>query len=342
MRPALLATTAALGLAASQPTTAGAETIRYMTAGGIYLEHITQAFLEPIGEKLGVTWSIETSDNDTLIRLEHAAGAPTFDIVEFGASQCARGAADGLYEELDFDIIDVSDFTPGSYSDHFVGSTIFSTVLGYNTENIANPPSNWAEFWDVENFPGTRSLRRTARHMLEGALMADGVPPEEVYPMDLDRAIDSLGRIRPHVTAWWGSGAEAQQLVRDGGIDLIWTFNARLDSAAADGAPITYTFNQGIMEFGCWAIVKGTRNKDLAMRILAEFAKPEYQAEMARLSGYGAANMAIFETGIIDAETAATLPTAPDNVNRQLLLDAAWWAENAPEAIERFDQFMTE
>lgn len=322
---------------------ASAETLNYVTAGGVYLENIKKAFLDPVGEKLGIEWNIETADNDTQVRVQVNSGAVTSDLVEFGASQCARGAADGMYEKLDFSVIDVSNLAPGSYNDYYVGSTLFSIVIGWNTEKVgAKAPQNWAEFWDVEQFPGTRSLRRTARYMIEAALMADGVPPDQLYPLDLDRAFASLEKIKPHIKAWWLSGAESQQLVKDGGIDIIGAFNARLDSVAADGAPVQYTFNQGILDFGCWAIVKGSPKKDLAMKVLAEFVKAEYQAEMSILSNYGAANSKILDTGKISPELAAKLPTAPENLSRQVLIDPAWWSEHGAEATERFDQFLTQ
>jgi putative spermidine/putrescine transport system substrate-binding protein len=319
-----------------------ADKISYVTAGGVYLENIKKAYLEPIGRKLGVEWTIETSDEDTPVRIQVKSNAVTYDIVEFGAAQCARGAAEGLYEKLDFSVIDRKDLAPGSYSDYYVGSTVFSVVVAWNDKAIKNPPQSWADFWNVDKFPGVRSLRKTARGTLEAALMADGVEPDKLYPLDLDRAIRSLRKIKPHIKAWWGSGAESQQLMKDGGIQMIGAWNARIDSVVSDGAPFKYTYNQGIMDFGCWAIVKGSKKKDLAMKILAEFVKAEPQAEMSRLSKYGAANMRILEMGKISPEAARLLPTAPDNLKRQVFLNPQWWAANGAQAIERFDQFMTE
>jgi putative spermidine/putrescine transport system substrate-binding protein len=319
-----------------------ADKISYVTAGGVYLENIRKAYLEPVGKKLGVEWTVETSDEDTAVRLQVRSNAVTYDLVEFGASQCARGAAEGLYEKLDFSVIDTKELAPGSFSDYYVGSTVFSVVVAWNDKTIGKAPQSWAEFWDVEKFPGIRSLRKTARGTLEAALMADGVEPDKLYPLDLDRAIRSLRRIKPHIKAWWGSGAESQQLMKDGGIQMIGAWNARIDSVVTDGAPMKYTYNQGIMDFGCWAIVKGSKKKDLAMKILAEFVKRDYQAEMSRLSKYGAANTRILETGKISPEAARLLPTAPDNLKRQIFLNPQWWAANGARAVERFDQFMTE
>ena len=220
---------AALAVAASALPVQAAERISYVTAGGVYLENIKKAFLEPVGKKLDVEWTIETADNDTQVRVQAKAGTSTYDIVEFGASQCARGGRDGLYEKLDYSIINVKDFAPGSYGDYYLGSTLFSIVIGYSKKFGNDGPTTWADFWNVQKYPGTRSLRKTARAMLEASLMADGVEPSKLYPLDIDRAIASLRKIKPHIKAWWLSGAESEQLVKDGGIEMIGAFNARLE-----------------------------------------------------------------------------------------------------------------
>ena len=55
-------------------------------------------------------------------------------------------------------------------------------LLAYDGDKITDgPPQSWADFWDTEKFPGKRGLRRGPKYTLEFALMADGVPPAEVY-----------------------------------------------------------------------------------------------------------------------------------------------------------------
>ena len=63
---------------------------------------------------------------------------------------------------------------------------------------------------------------------------------------------------------------------------------------------------------------------------------------MSRLSNYGAANTKILETGKISPELAKKLPTAPDNLRRQIFANPDWWIAHGTEANERFDQFMAE
>jgi spermidine/putrescine-binding protein len=115
---AIVAACSAVAISGSHAKSA--EKINYVTAGGVYLDNIKKAFLEPIGKKLGIEWGIETSDSDTQVRIQVKSNTVTYDIVEFGAAQCARGAAEGLYEKLDFSVIDKKDLAPGSYSDYWL------------------------------------------------------------------------------------------------------------------------------------------------------------------------------------------------------------------------------
>lgn len=317
-------------------------TINYVTAGGAYLENIKKAYLEPVGKKMNVKFNVETSDVDTPVRVQFKSGVVTFDLVEFGADQCARGAADGMYEKLDFSVIDKTDLLPGSYSDYYVGSTIYAIVPAWNTKKFGdNGPQSWADVWNVEKFPGARSFTKHPRYTLEAALLADGVAPDKLYPMDLNRAFASLKKIKPNVKVWWESGAQSTQLMKDSVVDVSSMFNARAESAIAAGGPVAYTFNQGIMNAGCWAIVKGAPNKDLAMKVLAEFVKPEYQAQMTVLSNYGYSNSKAGSLGIIPPETAKKLPTSDENIKKTVWMNFDWWAKNGAEAVERFEQFLT-
>ena len=57
----------------------------------------------------------------------------------------------------------------------------------------ASEPKSWAEFWDVKPSRGARTLPDMASGTpsLEFALIADGVPMDKLYPIDIDRAFKS-------------------------------------------------------------------------------------------------------------------------------------------------------
>src|SRR6185312_6927631 len=111
----------------------------------------------------------------------------------------------------------------------------------------ANPPRNWADFWNVRKFPGARSLALHPSEMLEIALLADGVEPARLYPLDVPRALRSLSRIIPHIDVWWSSGAQSSHLLGDGDVDLIAIWGSRLAPLLKNRSGIEYTFTQALI-----------------------------------------------------------------------------------------------
>ncbi len=79
-----------------------------------------------------------------------------------------------------------------------VGAIVYNFVLAYDGDKIKDDaPKSWADFWDVKKCPGKRALRKGPKTNLEIALMADGVPPADVYktlatPAGVDRAFKKL------------------------------------------------------------------------------------------------------------------------------------------------------
>ncbi|WP_227268479.1 polyamine ABC transporter substrate-binding protein [Roseobacter weihaiensis] len=339
--------TVAAGLLA---TTALAQEKRVTIAswGGSYQEAQSKALFQPAAANTGIEVKEESYGGMSDVRLQVSSGQVTLDIVASGSGSAARAAAEGLLEELDYSIIDVSDFYPGLYTDHCVGGDVFSTVYAWNTETYgADGPQSWADFWDVEKFPGSRAYRGTVAGALEPALMADGVAPEDVYDVlgseeGIERALNKIRELRPHIAVFWTSGAQHAQLMKDGEVDMTTGWNGRFDNAAKDGAQVAYSFNQALLDYDCFAIPKGAPNKDTAMAFLAEISKPEYQDDLPTYITYGPTNKAAYETGVIDAEVAAGLPSSPENAALQLPVSLAWYAEWETTAAEMYQEMLTE
>lgn len=314
--------------------------------GGAFQDAQSKAQFEPAAKALGITLKQETYSGLAELRVRVKSGAGGWDVVSCGSGTAARAGVEGLLEKLDYAVIDTSGFLPGTWQPFFIGSDVFSTVVGWNTKTFGeNGPQNWADFWDVTKFPGTRSYRNTVT--LEPALMADGVPPNKVYevlsaPDGIERAIDKLKQLKPHVAVWWSSGAQSAQVMKDGAVDMVAAWNGRLDDIRKAGAPVAYTFNQGILDTDCYVIPKGTANRDLAMRFVAEISKPRYQADLTRFITYGPTNQKAYElTTVISPDYAAKLPSSPQNTARQMLLDDAWYMKFAQKAQEAYQNMMT-
>ena len=160
---------------------------------------------------------------------------------------------------------------------------------------------------------------------------------DKIYPLDVDRAFKKLEEIKPHLALWWSSGAQSVQLLTDGEIDMQAIWNGRAQAAIDGGAAADYTYNQGIYDVECFMVPKGAKNKANAMKIINIMLDPKNQATAASLIDYGPVNPKAYDTGIIPADRLKRLPSAPDNLKQQALLDAAWYAtDDADKAFARW------
>ncbi|MFM9999289.1 MAG: ABC transporter substrate-binding protein [Burkholderiaceae bacterium] len=341
--PALSALVLAAGFAGS-----AVAQLTVVSFGGSYQDAQSKALFQPAAKAIGATAKEETYTSITAVALQVKAGAVTWDVVTSGSGGAARSGAEGMLEALDYKVIDVSNFVPGSAQPYYVCGDVFSTVMAWNTKTYGDKgPQSWADFWDIKKFPGKRSFRKGGEGVLEPALMADGVAPNKVYevlsaPGGIERAIKKIKELKPHVAVWWSSGAQHAQLMKDGEVDMITGWNGRFDVAAKDGAKVAYTFNQGLADYDCYAIPKGAPNKALAMKFLSEISKPQYQAEFTKYITYGPTNKKAYEGGAIPAAYAKTLPSHPDNQAKQLPIDQAWYIKNGARAAALFQDMLTE
>jgi len=316
--------------------------------GGAYQDAQSKALFQPAAAATGIKVKEETYGGMSDVRLQVETGAVTFDIVVSGTGSAARAAEEGLLEELDYNIIDVSRFDKTAYTAHCIGGDVFSTVYAWNTEKYGEDGlKSWADFWDVEKFPGSRAYRGKVAGALEPALMADGVAPEDVYEVlsseeGIDRAIDKIRQLKPHIAVFWSSGAQQAQLMKDAEVDMTTGWNGRFDVARADGAKVGYGFNQALLDYDCFAIPKGAPNKETAMEFLAEISKAEYQANLPKYITYGPTNQGAFELGVIDEKAAMGLPSHPDNSRVQLPINLDWYGKWETIADEKYQSMLTE
>ena len=317
-----------------------ADQITFVSQGGAYQKAQTIAILDPAAKKLGITINQDSApDAWPVIKTQVSSGKITWDVVDTPTGNCLRGGQQGLIEKLDFSKLPNAASMPAEYrSDYSVTYEFYSSVLAYSLKKFPDKdsaPKTWADFWDVKKFPGRRALRNHPLATLEAALMADGVPPDKLYPLDVDRAFKKLKEIKPHITVWWTSGAQSAQLLNDGEVDMIMAWNGRVSALIKEGAKVAYTYNQGILQSTSLCILKGSPNLTTAIRFLNEAVDPVLQASLPLHIDYGPANPKAFETGIISAERAKELPSAPENARLQALMDYSWWSSPAGEDAER-------
>lgn len=331
-----------IALAATTATFAHAQevTLTYSGGGGDTQKAARRAWLDPAAS-IGLKFKEDTLVGIADVRAQVQAGSPAWDIVVLGAHDCVQGTKEGLFENLDYSLIKTDGFSKEVIGKDWIGSYLYSNLITWNTKVFGKEgPKNWAEVWDVKKFPGTRGIRNRPIASLEVALLADGVAPSALYPIDVDRAFKSLAKIKPDVGVWWASGAQQIQLLRDGETDVSVAWSTRVASAVKDGAPLASTFNQGLLVADCFAILKGTKHKEAANKAIAFFLDATQQAHLAKLVDMGPVNPAAYKAGILNDADMARMPSSPDRLAMQTVVNYAWWGENGAKMQERYDAFL--
>lgn len=311
--------------------------------GGAFQEAQRKAFFEPFEKETGIKikeaqWTGEYAKLKAMVD----AGQPIWDLVTAAeASIAARGAKEGILDRIDYTGIDKKRFYPEALTDYAFGFDFFSTAIAYSHKTYPEgspAPQSWKDFWDTRRFPGRRSLRNDPRTTLEFALLADGVPMDKLYPLDVDRAFRSLDKIRRSVGVWWTTGSQPPQLLADGEVGLVSAFNGRIWTAAVrDKLPLAVEWNGGALDLDSWLIPKGAKNRAAAQALIKYTARPEVQIALTRYISYGPTMPEAFEK--LPPEVRAVLPSAPENRARQFVFDGNWWAENESAVLERWTKW---
>lgn len=325
---------------------ARAEELVFVSWGGAYQDAIREAWIKPFMAKTGINVLEETEPETAKIKAMIDTGTVTWDVVTDGGIGIARGSKLGLFEEITKEMVDQSHVYPEAVQPYGVPSEVFSTAFAFSTAAFPDggpQPQSWADFWDVEKFPGKRALYNAPNTVLEAALMADGVAHADVYKVlatkeGQDRAFAKIEALKPHVALWWGSGAQPAQAIGSGEVVMANGWNGRLQAGIKDGLPMRIVWNGAVAEVGYFMIVKGAKNRDAAVKFLNFMVSPESQAEFHKFVSYGPVTEKAWDK--IPQEAWSRLPSSPENLKQSIFLDVAWWVENEPAMIERYNALL--
>ena len=340
---ALLAALATAGPARAE------EALTVVSWGGAYTRSQVEAYHKPFTKKFGIKIISEDYNGGLAqVKAQVESGNVTWDIVDLELSDAIRGCDEGLLERIDPAMLPpapdgtpaTEDFIPGTLQECAVGEIVWSTVIAYDGNVFKDdPPLTIQDFFDVERFPGKRALRKSPRVNLEWALMADGVPTDQVYevlatPEGVDRAFRSLDRIKPHIV-WWEAGAQPPQLLADGEVVMTSAYNGRLYNAIfKEKKKFIIIWDGQVWDIDLWGIVKGSKNLDAAREFVKFSTDTKRLADQANYISYGPVRRSSMRAG--SPKVKPHLPTSPDNFANSLQNDFDWWADNQQDMNERF------
>jgi putative spermidine/putrescine transport system substrate-binding protein len=358
MNKFLKQTLLATAVTAAMVSTASATELVMVSWGGAYTESQQKAYHEPyMANNPGITIINDDSGSGALAKLRamKEAGNVTWDLVDMTGSAALTACEEGLAEEIDHDAVlaDAPDGTPASVdfgdliiSDCFIPQIVYSTTFGYRTDKVgSNPPTSINDVFDLEKYPGKRSLEKRAVNNMEWALLADGVPSDEVYDVlatdaGVKRAFAKLDTIKDSVV-WWEKGAQTPQLLADGEIVMGSTYNGRLFSLIVEEKqPVAMMWDWQVFDLDGWIVPKGTKNKAEVMKYLKFATDTQRLADQSKYISYGPARASsaplVGKHATLGIDMAPHMPTAPANSKNTLLYNIEFWADNTDDLNEKF------
>ena len=300
--------------------------------GGPWLEAAQANLFDPFTAATGIQIHTVSPVSFAKLAQQVATGVYEFDVTTLGGAELVRANQAGLLETI-------AEPYPGGLFENGAASHAFATMLAWRTDKgWAETPQSWADFWDVERFPGSRCLQRYPARVLPLALLADGVAMADLYPLDIDRAFAKLDQIKDHIRVWWTAGSQSTQVLRDGEVDMIGIWHGRYYEALDAGAPVAGTWNQAEIDRAYWVVAKETPNMEAA-KMFVEFAtSAEPLAGFAIQGNYGALNPA--STAFIPEAAQTRMPTSPVNYPQTFEQDMVNWGGDIEEVSMRFDEWL--
>jgi putative spermidine/putrescine transport system substrate-binding protein len=266
-----------------------------------------------------------------------------YDVSEYDGGDVLNLARQGDYwEEIDYSLFDTDNIDQVFRQKYYCNMLPYAQIYAYRTDAFdGKKPQNNKDLWDTDNFPGPRSLQSGASGTnadLEVATMASGVAPDKVYPINLDNAFASLGKIKPNVTKWWDAGAIPAQLLNDDEVVMATAWNGRIAAIQATGAPVEIVWQDQLLRNDCWAILKGAKNAQNAQKFTAFITMAAPQARLSMLIPYGFVNNK--SADLLPPDRLKVLPTNPTIKSKLINFDTKWWADNLTEIVNRWNAFI--
>ncbi|WOH57653.1 ABC transporter substrate-binding protein [Bradyrhizobium sp. BWC-3-1] len=322
--------------------------LRMLVWGGDAGKAVIEAYVKPFQAETGIKVTPIT-DQTTLAQIELMAKTKsvTVDIVPLTQGSATIAGRKGLLEEIDYSIFKkdelagIADFAKRPFG---ISPIVYSFVMVYNAQKFPagkSRPNSWAEFWDVKKFPGARSLvsgQTGGEGPWEEALLADGVAPDAIYPMNIDRVFASLDKIKPYIRKFWANGSEIQQMMHDKVLDVTQSYDGRANLLIDQGAPLEINHNQAKLTWDYWVIPKGSPNVRNAQKFLEFALRADRQAAFSKLISYGPTNLNAFK--LIPENVASKLASNPRYMENSIRINGEWYLEAGSDGLTNTERLI--
>ena len=333
--------------------------------GGAYSASQQAAYHDPYSEANGVTIVNDESSAEAVAKLRamNEAGNVTWDVVDVVAADAMRLCDEGLALEIDPDtqLADGDDGSKASedfgdllVSDCFIPQIVYSTTAGYRTDLVGDtPPTSICALFDLEGYPGMRSLEKRPINNMEWALLCDGVAKDDVYDVleteeGQAQALAKLDTIKDSVV-WWSAGADTPQLLADGEVIMGTTYNGRFFSLIEEQKqPVAMLWDAQVFDLDGWIIPAGLSPEREARALdYVKFATDTQRlADQAKYISYGPARASsaplVGQHATLGIDMAQHMPTDPENAKNTFLYNYEFWADYRDDLDAKFQAWLAQ
>ncbi|WP_353843687.1 ABC transporter substrate-binding protein [Mesorhizobium sp.] len=344
------ASAVAVGAVSSESARATAPSMGELTValnGGEYAKACIEVYVKPFEVETGIKVTPITDEvSSSKLELMVSTNSVSVDVIPVGPSTDVLAPEKGFLEKIDYSLYRqdeleaMLDFAKTPYS---VGSIVYAFCMVYNTEKFpaGKPrPASWSEFWDVDKYPGVRTMNSGVYGdgPWEEALLADGVPADALYPLDIDRAFASLDKIKPHIRKWWTTGSELGQMLHDKVVDLVHSYDGRAVLMIDQGVPLEINRSQSKLTWESWGIPKGAKNLQNAQKFIEFITRADRQAAFAQLMPYGPTNRNAFK--LIPEDLGRKFASHPEYLASSIIRNAKWYSEFGSDGMTNTDRLI--
>jgi len=336
-------TMATLPSIAGRTTQAQEKVVNVASYGGALNNYLKNDFAVPFEKKTGIRVNFGSGASLALAKLQTASGsAAQWDMINLTGGEYVAAVKDKLVVPYDYKIIDTTQ-VPTQYKEEYgIKYSLYLFVMSWDRKKIADDkaPKTWAEFWDTKRYPGKRSMDANISDgsTLELALLADGVPLDKLFPLDVERALKSLDKLGRDNIIWYTANQEPIQQLTSGAVSLAAVFDGRVLLANKAGANLGFTPDYAAVSGNYYCVSAASANKKEAFELL-NFMLNDLDgiASYMASTAYAIPNTAALSR--VPKSIADILPTNPALQDKVFIKNDAWWAANLDKTEQQFKEW---
>jgi putative spermidine/putrescine transport system substrate-binding protein len=322
---------------ASRATAQGQITVAIY--GGRFGEAIREGSIKAFQEKTGAKVLEEQGVSTVTVgKMRQQKGNPSIDVawIDGGVSELAL--AEDLVDPIDLSALShAKDLFPEAihrekHGVYAITGGFYAIGMSYHKDRIKNPPASWKDLWRPE-YAG----RVTTASPVNATWPNWFAHMAKVFGGNLDQIDGVLNAMKQlKVAAFWDAAGQSDNLFQSGEVEVGVHIHGNSWGLRDRGLPIVYVVpTEGAVAGDIRVhLVKGTKNKDLALKYIDAVLSPAGQKGLMEYISAAPAN----QKAEIPAKAKERMPYGAGSMKNLVIPDWPAINERKPRWIERWNK----